>query len=320
MRIRLALFAWLVLLCCQPADGATFQALSLNEDPLIWGRQGNLASRQCAISGNGLVVGFESMASQLIPQDRNGQTDVFVQTGGSLFRLSRRISGADARRSSNSIVLSETGRYVVFESDDNLQETAASAGFSSAYWVDRQTGTLLQASRTLSGARARVGQVSISGNGRYVFFDSNDANIVAGDSNAAQDIFRFDTQTALTILVSSSNTGVQGNSSSVNPSADLSGTLVAFESDASNFVAGDTVTRDVFVKNLSTAAVIRASQTSAGVGGALPSTQPHLASNGNFVVFQTGSQLDRSNPDNNGLSDITDTPCPLGIPSARLSA
>ena len=84
----------------------------------------------------------------------------------------------------------------------------------------------------------------------------------------------------------------------------MSGTLVAFESDASNFVAGDTVTRDVFVKNLSTAAVIRASQTSAGVGGALPSTQPYLASNGNFVVFQTGSQLDRSNPDNNGLSDI----------------
>src|SRR3990167_8406745 len=57
--------------------------------------------------------------------------------------------------------------------------------------------------------------MSISANGRYVVFDSDATNLVAGDTNEMSDVFVKDTQTGEIIRVSTDATGAQANSFSL---------------------------------------------------------------------------------------------------------
>jgi Tol biopolymer transport system component len=82
------------------------------------GRTPDRSSWAPAISGNGRTVVFSSMATNLTAQDRNRSPDVFladVETG-SLEAISRRADGATANAASGSPVVSDDGRFVVFQS------------------------------------------------------------------------------------------------------------------------------------------------------------------------------------------------------------
>ena len=101
------------------------------------------------------------------------------------------------------------------------------------------------------GRRVSFGP-AISSAGRYVAFSSDASNLVPGDTNAAQDVFVRDRQLGTTRRVSVSSTGAQGNSDSFDPAISSAGRYVAFSSDASNLVPGDTERhRDVFVRDRS---------------------------------------------------------------------
>ena len=89
---------------------------------------------------------------------------------------------------------------------------------------------------------------SISADGRFVAFSSGASNLVPGDTNNTGDIFVRDRLTNTTTLVSVDSAGNQANSDSDNPSISADGRFVAFYSDASNIVPGDTNNRDdIFV-------------------------------------------------------------------------
>lgn len=303
-RSLLALFALWVSIGSLPASGATFTALSLVEDPLAWGVQANLPAQACVLSGNGLVTAFASSASNLVAADRNGVLDVFVRSGASLVRASRRLSGAEARALSDSPSLSDSGRYVAFISRDDLLETGV-ATVPAAYWLDRQTLTLKVASRNLSGATGIASQVAISGDGRYVVYESVSSSILPGDSNNANDIFLFDTQSETTTLVSATASGAFGDGSSFSPSVSDSGEWVAFDSTSTNFLVGDNSIRDVFVKNMLTGAIVRASQSTSGIGANQSAFKARLSASGNVVVFEsTASNLDAASIKGVGITDV----------------
>jgi len=93
---------------------------------------------------------------------------------------------------------------------------------------------------------------------------------------------------------------------------------VAFESLASNLVAGDTNgSIDIFVKDLSTGGIVRVSVDSAGVQGNRDSSYPSLSADGRFVAFVSMSDnlvagdtnntqdvfLHDRDPDGNGIFD-----------------
>lgn len=305
MKLKLlVLFALWVSIASLPGLGATFEALSLVEDPLAWGVQANLPAQACALSGNGQVTAFHSAASNLVAADRNGMTDVFVRLGANLVRVSRRLSAAEARDISELPSLSGTGRYIAFISRDDLLETGA-ATVPAAYWLDRQTLTLTLASRNFSGAAGIASQVAISGNGRYVVYESVGSSILPGDSNLASDIFLFDTQSETTTLVSATASGTFGNGGSLSPSVSDSGEWIAFESTSTNFLAGDTSVRDIFVKNRLTGAIVRASQSSSGSGANQSAFKARISASGNAVVFEsTASNLDAVSPNGAGISDV----------------
>src|SRR5438552_9337139 len=81
---------------------------------------------------------------------------------------------------------------------------------------------------------------AMSADGRYVVFYSEASNLVAGDTNAARDIFVRDMVAGTTVRVSVDSNGVQGNADSCFPSITPDGRFVTFCSDASNLVANDT--------------------------------------------------------------------------------
>ena len=123
---------------------------------------------------------------------------------------------------------------------------------------------------------------SFSADGRYLAFESEADNLVPGDANGYADIFIKDLTTGAVRLISTDAAGDPANGPSALPVFSPDGTMVAFESDATNLVPGDTNNaRDVFVKNLTTGAVTLISATASGSQG-----------NGNsrFATFSPDSQ------------------------------
>jgi archaellum component FlaF (FlaF/FlaG flagellin family) len=127
---------------------------------------------------------------------------------------------------------------------------------------------------------------SISGDGRFVAFASAATNLVPDDTNDAVDIFVHDNSTGQTTRVSVSSRGAQANSLSVLPNISADGRFVAFESAASNLVAGDTNgTLDIFVHDRLTGQTVRASVSSSGQESNGRSDKPTISGNGRFVSF-----------------------------------
>jgi uncharacterized repeat protein (TIGR01451 family) len=151
---------------------------------------------------------------------------------------------------------------------------------------------------------------SVSADGRYVAFASFSDNLVAGDTNGAADIFVRDRVTGTTERVSVSSTGRQGKADSgiVNgmggPSISADGRYVAFDSQASNLVRGDTNDAiDVFVHDRVTGATERVSVSSAGVQGDGDSTHPSISADGTRVAFESFADTLVS-PDTNFSEDV----------------
>lgn len=126
---------------------------------------------------------------------------------------------------------------------------------------------------------------SISGDGTVIAFESPIPTLVAGDTNFDSDVF-----VAVGGAVSrvTGNGGVQPNCSSQRASVSADGQFIAFDSCASNLVAGDTNNlSDVFVFDRLAGTVTRVSLSSAQAEGNGPSFSSAISPNGRFVAFLT---------------------------------
>lgn len=225
--------------------------------------QGDASSGWCTLSRDGRVVAFTSSATNFVPGDTNGLNDVFVrdlQTGVTT-RVSVDSTGAQANGASYASALSADGRFVAFESHaTNLVPEADTNGESDVFVHDRQTGVTTRVSITSTGAEAHGQSVGprLSADGRFVLFQSSAANLAAGDTNGAADIFVHDRETGTTTCVSVDPNGIPGDAASWSAAISGDGRYVAFDSEASNIVAGDTNgVMDVFVRDLETGTTTR---------------------------------------------------------------
>jgi Tol biopolymer transport system component len=148
--------------------------------------------------------------------------------------------------------------------------------------------------RTLLASSNAAGKVAggavgmASDTGLLVVFDSSSTNLVPNDTNGREDIFVKNLGTGGVRRVSVSSTGAQSKGASRRASISGDGTIVVFESDASNLVVRDTNGKtDVFVHELTTGKTIRVSVSSTGGQGNDDSTYPSLSSNGRFVGFRS---------------------------------
>jgi len=258
------------------------------------GRQGNAGSAYASISGDGRYVGFTSEASNLVSSDTNNAPDAFVhdRVKHTTTRVSVASDGTQGNAGSSNYGtpprLSADGRYVVFDSmASNL--AAEDTDFSLDVFVhDLVTHETRLVSIASDGIKENVhsGNSSISADGRFVAFSSGAANLVPADSNREADVFVHDRESGQTTRVSVASTGTEANSGSELPSLSADGRYVAFDSFASNLVAGDTNGQnDVFVHDRQTGKTTRVSVSSRRVQGNNQSSWPSISADGRIVAF-----------------------------------
>ena len=276
-----------VMLLGGGALGQTTERVSVSSS----GTQGNKASSYPAISWDGLHVAFESDASNLVLGDAWGFKDAFVhdRLTGNTKLVSKDSSGNQGYGASTTVSVSEDGNYVAFVSYASNLVPDDTNGVSDIFVRDRQASTTERVSVDSSGneGNGHSQDPSISGDGRYVAFSSYATNLVPGDSNGVQ-IYVHDRQTGATEQVSVDASGNAGNDDSNGPSISGDGRYVAFYSDATDLVPGDTNGRsDVFVHDRQTGTTERVSVDSSGNQGSSHSLSPSISVDGRYVAFHS---------------------------------
>jgi len=228
------------------------------------GEPGNGASYSPHISADARYVAFASRATNLVAGDTNQVDDVFIRD---------RLTGTTER-----VSVSSGGR-----------EGNGPSGVGSA-WVPP--------------AYVYWKPLCVSADGRFVAFNSAASNLVPDDTNGADDIFVRDRLAATTERVSISSAAGEANGPSKAPAISADGRYVAFESDASNLVPGDTnAVTDIFVRDRLEATTDRVSVSTAGGQANGACRAPSVSADGMLVAFDsTASNLVPG--DTNGWRDV----------------
>jgi Tol biopolymer transport system component len=265
------------------------------------GAEGNDDSAFPSISANGRFVAFSSLASNLVPGDRNHRFDVFVRDlkRGKTTRVSVNSAGAEANDGSIWLpAISDNGRVVAFFSRSTNLVPNDHNGIADFFVRDLKRGQTTRVSvnsaeeeQTRGIGVEELGIVpALSHNGRFVAFFSASPNLVEGDRNDTDDIFVRDRKLGETTRVSISSTEEEANDTSLfYPSISANGRFVAFTSWASNLVPGDENghAEDVFVRDRKRGVTTRIRESDVHRG--LYSGIPSISDNGRFVAFESAA-------------------------------
>lgn len=264
---------------------------------------GNAGSTRPAISSDGRHVAFRSQATNLAAGTVSGVMNVFahdLQTSQTVL-ISHSSGGVEGNAKSDRADVSGDGRFVTFYSDASNLIANDFGGVRDIFAYDRDpdnngtfdegNGVMGRVSVSSAGAAGNddCGRPSISGDGRFVEFHSAADNLVANDTNNAQDEFVHDRLTGMTTRMSVNSMGEQAaglgpTSNRVSLSAD--GRYAAFSSDADDLVPSDTNGfEDIFVRDRATGATVRISVDSFGIQGNGTSGRPSISADGRFVAF-----------------------------------
>jgi Tol biopolymer transport system component len=252
--------------------------------------QGNGPSGGAAISGDGRYVAFFSGATNLVPGDTNGVSDVFVRDrlNGTTERVSLGSSGEEGDLGSGAADISGNGRYVAFLSQARTLVPGDTALWWDVFVRDRLLGTTVLASRSSAGVlgNQHSWDARISADGQTVAFRSSATNLVAGDTNGKIDVFVRRPFVGTTERVSVDSSGVQANDETIYYGLSGNGRYVAFDCRATNLVAGDTNgVLDVFVRDLQASTTTRVSLDSGSSQGNGASYGDAISFDGRFVAF-----------------------------------
>jgi Tol biopolymer transport system component len=279
------------------------------------GAQSNNESLGAELSGDGRFIAFDSRATNLVAGDTNGYIDVFVhdRLTGATTRLSVASDGAQGEGDSSVRGISGNGRFIVFFSAASLVPQDTNIDYD-VYLHDRDTATTSLVSRAADGTAVGGNQPAISVDGRFIAFYSFASNLVPGDTNVKNDVFVHDRLTGTVERASVTSSEEQANSHSGGPELSADGRFVAFESEATNLMTGDTndctpahppsqfrSCTDVFVRDRENGTTIPISIGNAGTVGNHHSQEPAISANGRYVAYWSlASNLVTSDTNNYG--------------------
>lgn len=286
------------------------------------GAEANGSSTVPSISADGRYVAFRTAATNLgtgiyavqgifVHDRETGSTEmVSVDSNGNP------LIGSGGYVASPAI--SADGSSVAFVLHVQFSELEA---WNQVYVHDRDTGVTENASVASDGTHANgdAEEPSLSGDGRYVAFQSYASNLVPGDTNARNgiginwDVFVHDRETGETERVSVTSDGRQSEQgTSREPSISTDGRYVAFQSSA-RLVPGNSgpweeargltasPLEDVYVHDRETGATERVSVKSHGAegyseassrtGGGANSRAPSISADGRYVAFWSNAHL-----------------------------
>ena len=254
------------------------------------------------ISQDGRYIFFASNATDLVATDTNGASDVFMRdrVAGTTALVSVNSAGNDSGNNGSILhCISPDGRYVVFSSaaTDLTADTDGNAD-NDVFLRDTVAGTTTLISVNQAGTAAANNSSEghfrcVTPDGRYVVFHSSATDLTADtDGNSTLDVFRRDVTTGTTVLVSFNAAGTAtGDAWSRKGFVSIDGRFVAYESTATDIVAGDSnLGRDIFIRDLEANSTIIASRNVAGTGtGDVGSEEHYVSADGRFVVFESSA-------------------------------
>jgi Tol biopolymer transport system component len=217
--------------------------------------EGSGSSSRPSISADGGLVAFESAAA-LVTSDINRKRDVYLwdRASDGIQPISLARNGSPANGDSRDPSISGDGGVIAFTSiatnmtGDRRLDGKASQVFA---WQRAGGDVALVSSSAAGRGSGGSGAASVSRDGRVVAFESDAADLVAGDTNRVRDVFLRDLTRQATIRASIRQNGRQAGAASRRPSVSGNGGVVAFDSTATNLVPQDTNrVRDVFVRDL----------------------------------------------------------------------
>ena len=272
------------------------------------GTQANGFSSGPSVSGDGSTVVYHSSASNLVAGDTNGHWDVFAfdVASGATRLVSVASDGTQANGSSSGPSVSADGSTVVYRSYASNLVVGDTNGFEDVFVFDVGSGVTRRVSVASDGTQGNGHSAypSVSADGSTITYTSWASNLVAGDTNHARDVFMFDIASGETSRVSVASDGTQANDSSHPGTVSANGSTIAYTSDASNLVVGDSNGYpDVFVFDVESGVTRRVSTTPDGTQANGFSHSASVSADGSAVVYQS----DASNlvtGDTNGVDDV----------------
>ena len=196
-----------------------------------------------SISADGNIVMFLSDATNLVPDDNNGVTDVFVfnRATGDVTRVSTAEDGTEANGSSYDPSLSANGRLVIFASNASNLVAGDEDNYTDLFVRDLVTGGVVSVTLPLPAEEwgAYYATPSLSGDGRFVAFVSYSPLLVPGDTNGQIDVFVLDRTTGQVARLNVSATGGQADEYTWGTHISDDGRFVAFSSWATTLAPGD---------------------------------------------------------------------------------
>jgi Tol biopolymer transport system component len=260
-------------------------------------------------------VVFESDASDLVPGDTNGVTDIFVRdvVAGTTTLVSVATNGGPANGSSSDATMTPDGRYVVFISSANNLVPNDTNGIPDVFVRDltAQTTTLVSVDAIpASGTtNAIVSGPVITPDGRYVAFCSSARGLAAGaPANSPGEIYVRDLVSKTTTWASTNAATIVANLLHMNnmpsyyPRISDDGRYVAFECGTNN--SGANVSGPVnnpvavlqYDSTLGTTAVVNTNGCSDWLGAYPDSLYDdgvyglQMSPNGRFIAFVVTNQ------------------------------
>lgn len=277
-----------------------------------------------AIGGDGRYIAFQSLDTFGNNNDSNNAVDVYVHDRdlNTTTRVSVSSSGQQTTFWVQLSDISDDGRYVVFSSadtnlvndDDNICQGQTPFGqiitfpCNDVFIHDQQTGQTRRVSVTQGGQQVSgvSSKASVSGNGRFVAFQSSATEFAAGDNNDAIDIFVKDMTTGKVERISVDSNGIEANDGSWNPQISANGRIVTFESRATNLDPADSNNFiDVYVHDRVSSVTKLASVCACGICANGLSRQPAINGDGRVIAFESDStNLLVGLADTNGAADV----------------
>jgi len=272
------------------------------------GQEVNDDCREPVISADGRFVAFVSTATNFVKEDLNFSADVFVHELAA--RTTRRISvtsdGEEADHASGEPAISADGRYVAFTSHARNLAAADTNNAPDIYLHDVQTGRtelISRATNKVIGDR-NSDLPSISGDGRFIAFESWASNLAPGDTNHAPDIFVRDRKEETTTCISTTPKGKIAGDDSRDPQITADGRYVAFSSFADDLIPGDTNDKpDIFLHDRRPGKTERISLSYKKEQANKRNVEPTVSADGRFVAF-TSKASNLVPDDRNGGLDV----------------
>ncbi len=280
------------------------------------GEQGSANSFDSSLSFDGHAIAFASHAKNLVP-GAGGATlpansDIFVrnlQTGTTVVASAPTGSedGIGDVAGCDGPALDSSGTVVAFTSTASTLVVGDGNGTRDVFVRDLATLETTRVSVTSGGQEGHgdSSEPEISGDGRFVVFASLAADLVAGDGNGTKDIFLHDRVTHATTRISVSASGAEVHGHCSEPVISIDGLHVAFTSAAADLLPPGADTNgktDIYVKDLATGAVQRASLTESGAELTSDVNGPSLSGDGRFVSFSSVGKFAAG--DGNSFSDV----------------